>query len=285
MGGAPGGRGASVARPVAPALVRDSHGNLTTQDVIDRQREADARMRAEDIAATETARHRAQQAPLMTPGAFGGGSGAPAAEPSYSAVWAREDAARGDQRAYEDRVRASQWAREDAQAEARRRQMADLMPKLDFSPPGGGGGATVPRPVVAGEAPSGVSMPPADPTVGAQAEAAVFGRAKDKVGQSLRGLMKSLEHRMASRGITGSGIEGAETADILSGGLGQLADVATTQAQSAVTGLRHREDAERAAALTRQGYDVTQRGQDISRQAQQNEAIMRLMQMISAGAY
>lgn len=120
------------------------------------------------------------------------------------------------------------------------------------------------------------TLNPADTTA---KNAALFGAAKDQVGQETRGALTGLAGAMAGRGIVGSGVEGRGQLGVINQGQQQLG--ATTR-QNAVTDA---ELAQRNAEMSFQGgisqrgqdigqqtaqtgFDVTQRGQDISSQQQ-----------------
>lgn len=106
------------------------------------------------------------------------------------------------------------------------------------------------------------------------AEAASFARAKDRIGMTGQGAMKSLQSLMSRRGLAGSGIEGREMGDLVSGVRGQLGDVVRDQT---IEGLRRDnavEDRNYAGELgqraTDVGFETNTRGQDI--QAAQGRA-------------
>jgi hypothetical protein len=118
-------------------------------------------------------------------------------------------------------------------------------------------------------------------------DAAAFSQAKDKVGGSMQGLMKSLQGQFAGRGLRGSSIEGRAVSSGLESGMGQLDDVARSQA---VEGSRRAVD----LAKTQYGGEIEQRGQDIGAetatrqfQAQQQQSklasIMGLWNAFSGG--
>lgn len=87
-------------------------------------------------------------------------------------------------------------------------------------------------------------------------DAAAFSKAKDTIGASTRGLMKSIQNQFGGRGMRGSSIEGRAVGSALEGQEGQLADVSRAQA---VEGSRRATD----LAKTEYGGDIEQRGQDI----------------------
>jgi hypothetical protein len=89
------------------------------------------------------------------------------------------------------------------------------------------------------------------------AQAAVFGRAKDQVGQETTGAMAALRSALAARGLLGAGLEGKATANVLTKGQQQLVD--TTREQAIQEG-------QRISDFAKVGYlgDLEQRGQDIT---------------------
>ncbi len=91
------------------------------------------------------------------------------------------------------------------------------------------------------------------------AAALAFGRAKDQAGLATRGLMKSVRHNMASRGISGSGIEGGASMDVLAGGADRVAQAGLAEALHKV---------QRGNDVSDRNYagNINQRGQDIAQQ-------------------
>jgi hypothetical protein len=87
-------------------------------------------------------------------------------------------------------------------------------------------------------------------------DAAAFSKAKDTIGASTQGLMKSIQNQFGGRGLRGSSIEGRAVGSALEGQEGQLADVSRSQA---VEGSRRAVD----LAKTQYTGDIEQRGQDI----------------------
>ena len=65
------------------------------------------------------------------------------------------------------------------------------------------------------------------------AEAAIYGRGKERTGQAMQAALRGLSSQMAARGITGSGIEGDKIAEVFSAGLGELGDLDTQLAHEA----------------------------------------------------
>lgn len=102
------------------------------------------------------------------------------------------------------------------------------------------------------------------------AEAAAFARAKDRIQQNTQANLRGLRENMTARGISGSGIEAAGTADILGGGSGDVNDVIREQA---IEGLR------RSQQVSDRNYqgNLTRRGQDISREEARRRMILDLI--------
>jgi len=135
-------------------------------------------------------------------------------------------------------------------------------------PWGAGGGATIPSPSAPPtvQAPANMERIAAGPTpaqIGniqgpdrTAANAAIFARAKDQVGQTSRGALTGLAGAMAGRGILGSGVEGRGIQSVINSGQGQLGDVTR---QNAITDA---DISEQNALASYQG-DITQRGQNI----------------------
>lgn len=100
------------------------------------------------------------------------------------------------------------------------------------------------------------------------ANAAMFGRAKDRIGQIGQGAMKTLQSRMSRRGLAGSGIEGAEMGELVDQTRGELGDVVRDQTIADVNRNASLDDRDFAAAIGQRGTDMgfttTTRGQDIN---------------------
>lgn len=123
---------------------------------------------------------------------------------------------------------------------------------------GGGGMASVPYTYD----PKGETLKlPAIPTIQAPdtsaAQAAIFARAKDQVGQETSGSLAALRSALAARGMAGSGAEVKGTSNVLTSGQGQLGD--TTREQAV-------QEAQRQNDFAKLGYQgaIEQRGQDIT---------------------
>jgi len=104
------------------------------------------------------------------------------------------------------------------------------------------------------------------------ARAAAFARAKDQAGQTARSSLTALEGLMANRGQAGSGLEGALSSDIISGGAGRVNEFTREQLM---------QDLNRAAEVSNRNYAgaITQRGQDIS---SRNQSLSALLQLINS---
>jgi hypothetical protein len=101
----------------------------------------------------------------------------------------------------------------------------------------GGGGGAVPITTGGGTPlpPEGQPVVPPGPGYDVAAEAATYGRAKERTGQSLQAALKGLKGAMASRGIGGSGIEGAATSNLFGMGVGELAETDRTMAEGSAS--------------------------------------------------
>lgn len=131
---------------------------------------------------------------------------------------------------------------------------------------GGGGGATVPYPnaptarepnFTAPAATTAAQIPTIEAPDTSAAQAAIFARAKDKVGAETSGSLASLRSALAGRGLLGGGAEVKGTSNILTGGQAQLGD--TTREQAV-------QEAQRQNDFAKLGYQgkIEQRGQDIT---------------------
>ena len=117
-------------------------------------------------------------------------------------------------------------------------------------------------------APSVRSVAPISAPDTSGAQAAMFARAKDKVGEETSGSLTALRSALAARGLLGGGGERRATANILTRGQAELGD--TTREQTI-------QEANRASDFAKLGFegslrqreqDIAQRGQDVA----QNEA-------------
>jgi len=123
--------------------------------------------------------------------------------------------------------------------------------------PGGGGGGGVP----AVAAPSTITMP--DTT---NAQANIFARAKDQVGQETAGSLASLRSALAGRGMLGGGAEVRGTQNILTAGQGQLGETTRDQAVAEANRLNDFAKTGYEGAIAQRGQDITARGQDVDAQ-------------------
>ncbi len=146
-----------------------------------------------------------------------------------------------------------------------------------FLPPSGGGGTGVAggpmNYMTSGEDVSQTfnRIPGVDAPDMTQANAQIFGRAKDQAGQMGRASLQSLRDELGATGMLGSGSEAQSTQNIIAHGAGQLGEVSRENAVN--------ESAQKAdfAKMKYQG-DITQRGQDIAAQeAQARLALQREM--------
>lgn len=127
-----------------------------------------------------------------------------------------------------------------------------------------GGSAGTGGPVSAGSGVGPMQMP--DMT---QSNNAIFAAAKDKVGQTTRASLNSLNAELGAQGMLGGGAQSEATRDVINSGMGALGqtdrDLASQNASTALD-----------VAKTNYGGSITQRGQDI--QAQQANAQLALEQ-------
>jgi len=117
---------------------------------------------------------------------------------------------------------------------------------------GGGGGGTG-----GGGGGSPAAIPHVQAPDTSAAQAAVFNRAKDQVGQETSGSLAALRSALAARGLLGAGLEAKGSANVLMKGQQQLGD--TTREQAIQEG-------QRLSDFAKLGYqgDIEQRGQDIT---------------------
>lgn len=119
------------------------------------------------------------------------------------------------------------------------------------------------------------------PTLGltdtSEADAAIFGRARDQVGQTTQAALTGLRSALASRGQLGGGGEFRGTESIIGRGANQLSESIRDRAIENVRG-----NAERAA-LKFQG-DISMRGQDLSATQAANALAARLAEVEYQGA-
>lgn len=105
--------------------------------------------------------------------------------------------------------------------------------------------------------PQPARVAPPNPADRSAAEAAVYGRAKDKVGLETRASMNALGSEMGARNLSDSSFTGAAASGILQRGQMELGDTNRSQAIDAL---------KRAGEVEDRNYagDVGQRGQDVS---------------------
>lgn len=103
----------------------------------------------------------------------------------------------------------------------------------------------------------------------AAARAAAFGRAKEQAGQTALASLKAISDVMASRGLTGSSVEGNAISDVVGNAAGGVNNFTRDQLML---------DLNRAADVADQTYqgNITQRGQNLS-------MVPSLMGLITAG--
>ena len=124
---------------------------------------------------------------------------------------------------------------------------------------GGSGGALPPNTDIPVSMPMMTRVPGVNAPDMTQANAQIFGRAKDQAGQVGRASLQSLRDELGATGMLGSGAEAQGTRDIAARGAGLLGEVSRENAVN--------ESAQKAdfAKMKYQG-DITQRGQDIAAQ-------------------
>ena len=118
----------------------------------------------------------------------------------------------------------------------------------------------------------GVATPPREQYGGGAADAArqaAFARAKDQAGNIARSSLTGLQNAMASRGISGSGIELGQTGEVLGGAANQLGEVNREQLIQDLAQQQHVSD------ISYQG-GIEQRGQDIQAEQARRAALMGL---------
>lgn len=114
----------------------------------------------------------------------------------------------------------------------------------------------------------------------AAAENASYAAARERTGLAMQAALKGLHSSLAQRGIVGSGIDADKTADVYSGGLGDLAatdrQLAEQRADRAFTAEQSNTD----RIIGQNEFNVGQ--QATALQAQQQQALARLQMMLSA---
>lgn len=142
--------------------------------------------------------------------------------------------------------------------------IAGLTAAAASSLPGGFGGGNVDTTSVGGAGTPGVVasgsyVPGVAPIDMSGAESAAFSKAKDTAGQAGRASLDALRSEMAASGLAGSGQESAGIEKIGESALGQLGDVARSNATNEV-------NTNLDVAKTNASNAITQRGQDIAAQ-------------------
>lgn len=120
----------------------------------------------------------------------------------------------------------------------------------------------MPGPVPGREVPSTM----ADRTA---AEAAAFGRAKDRIGKLGGGAMMALKDRSTSTGRAGSGFEAAEQRDIIQGTQSELGQVVRDQAEDYLDRADQIDDRNLSTGVAQRGQDLATRSGDQASQVQQ----------------
>ena len=151
-----------------------------------------------------------------------------------------------------------QWAREDRLAAEKRARQDELMTRFGSMFDSGNVPATVSR----------TQGPTAEQE--AASRDAAFARAKETAGMNARASMQSLQDAVGERGMMGSSVEGAQTGAIIGGAAGDVGEFLRDQAVS---------EADRATRVADTEYQgqVTQRGQTLGRQQQQQQALLSLI--------
>jgi hypothetical protein len=124
------------------------------------------------------------------------------------------------------------------------------------------------------------------PADSAAAEAAQFGRAKDRIGKLGRGSMTALNEEFSARGFGGSNMEASATQNLLSDLQGQEGEVIRDQAIQNLVRQRQVEDRNYAGDINQRGQDIgfttTTRGQDIGAETSRAQMQVPLLQLIAA---
>lgn len=95
-----------------------------------------------------------------------------------------------------------------------------------------------------------------DPAALQKAQEAAFARAKDQSGLLAKSAITGLRDSMAARGTLGSGLEGEQTAAILSGAAGGLGDVNRQQMEDALQIAQHQADTSYQGGITQRGQNI-----------------------------
>ncbi len=197
---------------------------------------------------------------------------------AYGSGTPEELLAQQDAQPYLDQYAAADKSRFDARNSASMQGLKDIFGSFGYDFGGGGSssggffgdssgsGTSMAGPMTNGRV-AGVDAP--DMT---EANAQIFGRAKDQAGQMSRASLQSLRDELGATGMLGSGAEAQGSRDIIAHGAGQLGEVSRENAVN--------ESSQKAdfAKMKYQG-DITQRGQDIA--AQEAEARLALQREVS----
>jgi len=143
------------------------------------------------------------------------------------------------------------YLRAVAEQSAANTRMDEMLASLGLTGTGGG------TPLGAGA--TGAEIPYQSGATDAQelsAEDAAFARAKDKIGLASRAGMDSLSQQMASRGITGSGVEAQGLGNLYQAGMGEIGNTAREQALSSLQRRYQVNDRNTAAGLTKRAQDI-----------------------------
>lgn len=131
----------------------------------------------------------------------------------------------------------------------------------------GGSGSGAPAPI----APPSFTPDAAIDTAATNAQNAAFGQAKSRAGALGRSSIESLRAEMAQRGIVGGGTEGRGLTDRLAAATNPLSDLNTQALHENVGIAEHNQDLRQQSTNTGYQGAITQRGQDISALANQQQ--------------
>lgn len=134
------------------------------------------------------------------------------------------------------------------------KRMFEVMGKIGGP---GGEGASAPR---EGFTPVGreTATTMADRTAG---ESAAFGRGKDRIGKISQQALSALKDQMSATGMSGSGVEADQLRELTQGASGELGQIVRDQTLDRMRRADEIDD-------RNMGFNLTQRGQDISQNAQ-----------------
>ena len=154
-----------------------------------------------------------------------------------------------------------------------------------IAPPTLNTGAPAPVSTATAVAGPGVTVKDVDPVAPVDmtaANAAVFGAAKDQVGQETSGALTGLRSALGGRGMLGSGAESRGTAATINTGQGELGAATRQNAMTDAAAQQQTAQGNQTAAVTQRGQDfsanaaaeeaaLTARGQDITAQNDANQ--------------